>query len=194
MSASAPVLRLGSMMTPTLVTPTTRTAMRSRVQNISVEHELSHHRDFFTASRWYSRFREDIKSPRSSVCSSFRSFVLHVDLILTQPTEPFSRRLLNLPCASYNTNHRRGCFNPTRCPPNCAGGASCPVWTCCPSICATALFEVLYSFDKEYPGFVAQNSPMGEFINLVIARTDKRTRAFEGTLVSSLRSISNWLL
>ena len=45
------------------------------------------------------------------------------------------------------------------------------------------LFEVLCSFDKEYAGFVAQNSPTGEFINVVIARTDKRTRAFEGTLV-----------
>ncbi|KIJ97059.1 hypothetical protein K443DRAFT_10182 [Laccaria amethystina LaAM-08-1] len=29
---------------------------------------------------------------------------------------------------------------------------------------------------------------------MVIARTDKRTRAFEGTLVSTLRSISSWLL
>ena len=35
---------------------------------------------------------------------------------------------------------------------------------------------------------------MGEFINVVIARTDKRTRAFEGTLVGTLRSVSSWLL
>ena len=34
----------------------------------------------------------------------------------------------------------------------------------------------------------------GEFINVVIARTDKRTRAFEGTLVGTLRSVSSWLL
>ena len=53
---------------------------------------------------------------------------------------------------------------------------------------------MLCSFDKEYAGFVAQNSPTGEFINLVIARTDKRTRAFEGTLVGTLRSLSSWLL
>jgi hypothetical protein len=31
-------------------------------------------------------------------------------------------------------------------------------------------------------------------MNVVIARTDKRTRAFEGTLVSTLRSMSSWLL
>jgi hypothetical protein len=31
-------------------------------------------------------------------------------------------------------------------------------------------------------------------MNVVIARTDKRTRAFEGTLVNTLRSISSWLL
>ena len=53
---------------------------------------------------------------------------------------------------------------------------------------------MLCSFDKEYLGFVAQNSPTGEFINLVIARTDKRTRAFEGTLVGTLRRVSSWLL
>ena len=53
---------------------------------------------------------------------------------------------------------------------------------------------MLCSFDKEYAGFVAQNSPTGEFINVVIARTDKRTRAFEGTLVGTLRATSNWLL
>ena len=35
---------------------------------------------------------------------------------------------------------------------------------------------------------------MGEFISVVIARTDKRTRAFEGTLVGTLRSVSSWLL
>ena len=51
---------------------------------------------------------------------------------------------------------------------------------------------MLCSFDKEYAGFVAQNSPTGEFINVVIARTDKRTRAFEGTLVGTLRSVSTW--
>ena len=112
----------------------------------------------------------------------------------TQPSEPFSPRLLHLPFASYNTNHCRGCFKPTRCPPNCSGGQSWPVRTCCPSICAIALFEVLCSFDKEYAGFVAQNSPTGEFIKVVIARTDKRTMAFEGTLVGTLRAILNWLL
>ena len=53
---------------------------------------------------------------------------------------------------------------------------------------------MLCSFDKEYAGFVAQNSPTGEFINVVIARTDKRTRAFEGTLVGTLRNVSSWLL
>ena len=53
---------------------------------------------------------------------------------------------------------------------------------------------MLCSFDKEYAGFVAQNSPTGEFINLVIARSDKRTRAFEGTLVGTLRAISKWLV
>ena len=53
---------------------------------------------------------------------------------------------------------------------------------------------MLCSFDKEYAGFVAQNSLPGEFINVVIARTDKRTRTFEGTLVGTLRAISNWLL
>ena len=73
-SACARDLRLGLTMTPTLVvTPTTRPATRSRAQNISPEHEPSHHRDFFTASRRCSRCREVIKSPRSSVClySSF---------------------------------------------------------------------------------------------------------------------------
>ena len=53
---------------------------------------------------------------------------------------------------------------------------------------------MLCNFDKEYAGFVAQIFPTGEFINVVIARTDKRTRAFEGTLVGTLRSISRWLL
>ena len=38
------------------------------------------------------------------------------------------------------------------------------------------------------------SSQMGEFINVVIAHTDKRTRAFEGTLVGTLRSVSSWLL
>ena len=61
-------------------------------------------------------------------------------------------------------------------------------------MCAIALFEVPCSFDKEYAGFVAQNFPTGEFINVVIARTDKRTRAFKGTLVGTLRSVSSWLL
>ena len=46
----------------------------------------------------------------------------------------------------------------------------------------------------EYAGFVAQNSPTGDFINVVIACTDKRTQAFEGTLVDTLRSVSSWLL
>ena len=72
-SASARDLRLGLTMTPTpLITPTTRPATRSRAQNISPEHEPSHHRDFFTASRRCSRCREVIKSPRSSVCFFFR--------------------------------------------------------------------------------------------------------------------------
>lgn len=170
-SASARDLRLGLTMTPT---PPTRPATRSRAQNqnISPEHEPSHHRDFFTASRRCSRCREVVKSPRSS------------------STEPFSPRLLHLPCPSCNTNHCRGCFKPTRCPPHCPGGPSCTVRTCCSSICAIALFEVLCSFDKEYAAY----SPTGEFINGVIARTDKRTRAFEGTLVGALRSVSSWLL
>ncbi|EDR04470.1 uncharacterized protein LACBIDRAFT_304567 [Laccaria bicolor S238N-H82] len=163
-SASARDLRLGLTMTPTpLVTPTTR----SRAQNTSPEHEPSHHRDFFTASRRCSKCREVVKSPRSS------------------PNEPFSPRLLHLPCASCNTNHCRGCFKPTRCPPTCSGGQSCPVRTCCSAICAIALFEVLCSFDKEYAG---------EFIIVVIARTDKRTRAFEGVLVGTLRNVSSWLV
>ena len=68
-SASARDLRLGLTMTPTpQITPTTRPATRSRAQNISPEHEPSHHRDFFTASRRCSRCREVIRSPRSSVC------------------------------------------------------------------------------------------------------------------------------
>ena len=68
-SASTRDLRLGLTMTPTpVVTPTTRPTTRSRAQNISPEHEPSHHRDFFTASRRCSRCREVIKSPRSSVC------------------------------------------------------------------------------------------------------------------------------
>ena len=108
------------------------------------------------------------------------SSILRANLIHIQASEPFSPRLLHLPCASYNTNHCRGCFKPTRCPPNCSGGQLCPVRTCCPSVCAIALFEVLSSFDKEYAGFVAQNSPTGKFINVVIARRDKRTRGFEG--------------
>ena len=53
---------------------------------------------------------------------------------------------------------------------------------------------MLCSFDKEYAGFVAQKSPTGEFMNGVIACTDKRTRALEGTLVGTLRSVSSWLL
>ena len=52
---------------------------------------------------------------------------------------------------------------------------------------------MLCSFDKEYTGFVAQNSPTGEFINVVIARADKRTRTFEGTLVDTLRNVSTFL-
>lgn len=52
-------------------------------------------------------------------------------------------------------------------------------------ICTIALFEVLCSFDKEYAGFVA-NPPTREFI----ARTDKRTRAFEGMLVGTLENVS----
>ena len=107
------------------------------------------------------------------------SSLCHADLILTQPTEPFSPRILHLPCASCNTNCCRGCVNPTWCPPNCSSGPSCPVRTCCPSICAIALFEVLCSFDKEYAGFLL-NSFSGEFISVVIAPTDKRTRAFQG--------------
>ena len=195
MSASARDLLLGLTMTRTpLVTPTTRPATRSRAQNISPEHEPSHHRNVFTASRRCSKCPEVIKSPRSSVCFFFRSSLLHADLIHTQPSETFSPRLLNLSCASCNTNHCRGCFKLTRCPPNCSGGKSYTVRACCPSICAIALFEVLCSFDKEYAGFVAQNLPTGEFINVVIARTDKKTRAFEGTLVGTLRSVSKWLL
>ena len=166
-------------MTPTpLVTPTTRPATCSRAQNISPEHECLHHHDFFTPSRRCSRGREVVESQHSSVCFFFRSFVLHANLILTQPTEPFSPRLLHLPCASCSTNHCRGCFKPTQCPPNCALSPSCPVRTRCPSVCH-ALFEVLCSFDKEYVGFVS-NSFSGEFINVVIAPTDKRTRAFQG--------------
>ena len=41
---------------------------------------------------------------------------------------------------------------------------------------------------------VIQKSPLGEFINAVIVRMDKRMRAFEGTLVRTLRSVSSWLL
>ena len=90
-SASTRDLRLGLTMTPTaVVTPTTRPATRSQAQNISPEHEPWHHRDFFTASRRCSRCREVIKSPRSLVCSFFRSS-LHADLTIhTQPTESFS--------------------------------------------------------------------------------------------------------
>ena len=134
-SASARDLRLGLTMTPTpLVTPTTRPATRFQAQNISPEHESSHHRDFFTASRRCSKCREVIESPRSLVCFFFRSSFLHADLIHIQPSEPFSPRLLHLPCTSCNTNHCRGCFKPTRCSPNCSGGQSCPVRTCCSSI------------------------------------------------------------
>ena len=53
---------------------------------------------------------------------------------------------------------------------------------------------MLCSFDEEYPGFVAQNSSAGEFINVVIARTDKRTWTFEGMVVGTLRSVSSCLL
>ncbi|EDR04497.1 uncharacterized protein LACBIDRAFT_330675 [Laccaria bicolor S238N-H82] len=53
-------------------------------------------------------------------------------------------------------------------------------------ICTIALFEVLCSFDKEYAGFVA-NPPTREFI----ARTDKRTRAFEGMLVAASLSTAS---
>ncbi|EDQ98687.1 uncharacterized protein LACBIDRAFT_297430 [Laccaria bicolor S238N-H82] len=35
---------------------------------------------------------------------------------------------------------------------------------------------------------------MREFISVVIGRTDKRTRAFEGVLVGTLRNISSWLV
>ena len=53
---------------------------------------------------------------------------------------------------------------------------------------------MLCSFDKGHAGFVAQNSPTREFTDVVIARKDKRTRAFKGTLVGTSRSISSWLL
>ena len=52
---------------------------------------------------------------------------------------------------------------------------------------------MLCSFDKEYAAN-SLSSQTGEFINVVIARTDKRTRAFEGTLVGTLRNVSSWLL
>ena len=60
--ASARDLRLGMTPTP-LVTPTTRPATCSRAQNISPNHEPSHHHDFFTASRQCLRCREVTKSP-----------------------------------------------------------------------------------------------------------------------------------
>ena len=107
--------------------------------------------------------REVIKSPRSSVCSLCRSPFLQFTLISfthsqPNPSPPGSSTSLARPAIP---THCRGCFKPTRCPPNCPGCQSCPVRTCCPTIYAIALFEVLCSFNNKYAGLVAQNSPTG---------------------------------
>ena len=161
-----------------LVTPTTRQATRSRAQDISLEHEPSHHRDFSLRVDGIRGIMRLLKVLVLRYVYILRSSLLHADYFLTQTDEPFSPRLLHLPCASCSTNHCRGCFKPTQCPPNCTVSSSCPVRTRCPSVCH-ALFEVLCSFDKEYAGLVS-NSFSGELINVVIAPTDKRTRAFQG--------------
>jgi len=162
--------------------------MRSRAQNISLEHE----------PLWFFLLQVDaiqgvLRLLRVLVLRYVHILPSFIDLIIPTVNQTLLR-LLHLPCLSCNTNHCRGCFKPTQYPPHCPGGPSCTIWTCCLSICAMALFELLCSFDNEYAGFVANNSPTGEFINVVIAHTDKRTRTFKGMLVSTLRSVSSWLL
>ena len=174
------------------MTPTTRPATRSRAQNISPEHELRITVIFSLRVDGVRGIVKLLKVLDPRYVYIFHSSLLQFTLISFTHSQLHPSPLASSTSPAHLATQTTA-GDASKPPPNCHGGQSCPVRTCCPSICVIPLFKVLCSFNKEYAGFLA-NSPTGEFINVVIARTDKRTRAFEGTLVGALRNISGWLV
>lgn len=184
-SLSARDLRMGMSMGP-IVNGVHTPNVNSKRKGIATDPESLENRGLFTGTRDCTNCGNPILSPRYSPTES----VLLQSQLITN--------LIHLSCSKCFTNHCRGCFTVTSCPRNCKSGDSCSVKSCCAKVRTIAIFEALSSFDIVYAteaGLFGQGTKQErqDFIKLVIGKTDKRTRDFEGAFLRTLRIICSWL-